>query len=194
MKDLLGRGLDYTSEEVFATLYPALLKSTEMRTLYHSIGYKFKDVISPSFFWTPSFLSSFRRVAYLRLVSSPLAPSLLSASRPVGFHSRPRLHRLQMGSHSSLHLSPLPPRVQVKLHPQNLQRRQSLPYLPPFFLQHLQSPPHPSRLLRKFPMPPTLHPNLLLPLPPLDPSSLSLHRSSRHASPLQPNRPHPQVR
>ncbi|KAM0751771.1 A1pp-domain-containing protein [Meredithblackwellia eburnea MCA 4105] len=39
----LGLPLDYNSKELFRTLYPALLESTEMRTLYHSIGYQFPD-------------------------------------------------------------------------------------------------------------------------------------------------------
>lgn len=40
----LGMGLDYTSEELFASLYPGLLRSTSLRTLYGTIGYQFKDV------------------------------------------------------------------------------------------------------------------------------------------------------
>lgn len=44
VKEGLGIGLDYTSKELFKKLYPALLKSTEMLTLYHSIGYQFEDV------------------------------------------------------------------------------------------------------------------------------------------------------
>ncbi|KAK4699401.1 hypothetical protein P7C70_g6861, partial [Phenoliferia sp. Uapishka_3] len=39
----LGLTLDYTSRELFKKLYPALLKSTEMRMLYHSMGYNFDD-------------------------------------------------------------------------------------------------------------------------------------------------------
>ncbi|ORY49297.1 hypothetical protein BCR35DRAFT_336095 [Leucosporidium creatinivorum] len=39
-----GIGLDYNSKELFKKLYPDLLETTEMRTLYHSIGYDYEDV------------------------------------------------------------------------------------------------------------------------------------------------------
>lgn len=44
VREEYGIGLDYNSKELYKKLYPDLLESTEMRTLYHSIGYQFEDV------------------------------------------------------------------------------------------------------------------------------------------------------
>lgn len=40
----LGLGLDYTSKELFKTLYPGLVKRTHLRRLYDTIGAEFPDV------------------------------------------------------------------------------------------------------------------------------------------------------
>lgn len=54
----LGMGLDYNSKELFKTLYPDLLKTTDnLTTLYHSIGYGFDDVRRLSFASQPSLTS-----------------------------------------------------------------------------------------------------------------------------------------
>lgn len=37
-------GLDYTSTEVFAHLYPGLVRRTSLRRLYETIGYEWEDV------------------------------------------------------------------------------------------------------------------------------------------------------
>lgn len=40
----LGMGLDYTSPELFEALYPGIVRSTPLRTLYETIGYEWDDV------------------------------------------------------------------------------------------------------------------------------------------------------
>ncbi|KAJ7861658.1 hypothetical protein B0H14DRAFT_2741543 [Mycena olivaceomarginata] len=49
----LGLGLDYTSPTVFSTLYPGLVKSSNMRCLYDTFGNDFPDV-RPTFLLSPS--------------------------------------------------------------------------------------------------------------------------------------------
>ncbi|KAI5480603.1 sec7 guanine nucleotide exchange factor [Pseudohyphozyma bogoriensis] len=66
-----GLGLDYTSEALFANLYPGLLKSTEMTCLYHSIGYRFED---PLVQWA-FYLAHYRTV--LSWGKTPLYSTLL---------------------------------------------------------------------------------------------------------------------
>lgn len=39
-----GRGLDYTSNELFGALYPGVVRSTPLRCLYETIGYEWDDV------------------------------------------------------------------------------------------------------------------------------------------------------
>lgn len=43
----VGMGLDYTSRALFHQLYPGVVRSTPLRTLYETIGYEWDDV-SPS--------------------------------------------------------------------------------------------------------------------------------------------------
>lgn len=39
-----GLGLDYTSRDLFYKLYPGIVKSTPLRSLYETIGYEWDDV------------------------------------------------------------------------------------------------------------------------------------------------------
>ncbi|GAA5940305.1 hypothetical protein JCM10213_007495 [Rhodosporidiobolus nylandii] len=80
----VGHGLDYTSEALFKQLYPGLLRSTDMRCLYHSIGYHFDDNLVKFAFLLEH--------GYNTLTwASPSPPSVYSAllsyakSRPSGF-------------------------------------------------------------------------------------------------------------
>ncbi|GAA6027108.1 hypothetical protein JCM8097_002395 [Rhodosporidiobolus ruineniae] len=80
--DEVGFGLDYTSEGLFAKLYPGLLERTEMRCLYHSIGYEFDD---PLVKWAFILAHGYRALTWSPSSrSNPLYSSLLryASSRP----------------------------------------------------------------------------------------------------------------
>lgn len=48
VREDIGIGLNYNSKELFKKLYPGLVESTPLRSLYHTIGYEFEDVSGQS--------------------------------------------------------------------------------------------------------------------------------------------------
>ncbi|GAA5964693.1 hypothetical protein JCM21900_000334 [Sporobolomyces salmonicolor] len=80
----LGMGLDYTSQELFAKVYPGLVKRTPLRTLYHTIGYEFEDYLTK---WAFILSHGHRVLTWSHPAVPPVYTTLLSyaTSRPAGF-------------------------------------------------------------------------------------------------------------
>ncbi|GAA5860453.1 hypothetical protein JCM1840_000262 [Sporobolomyces johnsonii] len=80
----LGMGLDYTSQELFAKLYPGLVKRTPLRALYDTIGYEFDDYLTK---WAFILSHGHRVLTWSHPAPPPVYATLLryATSRPSGF-------------------------------------------------------------------------------------------------------------